>query len=337
MIKIEKNYNLKKLNTLAIDSVAKYFSVIKSKEDLLSAISYAKENKLKIVILGGGSNVLLLAKIDALVLKNEIKGMSVIKETKTKAIISAYSGDTWSSFVSYAVTNKLYGIENLFLIYGTVGAAPVQNIGAYGVELKDVFLSLKAINLKTGKEKEFSREECQFGYRDSVFKKSLKDKYFIYQVSLNLSKKKSFKLDYGSIKTDLKAKGIKSPELKDVVFTIAEIRNSKLPNPYIIPNAGSFFKNPEISGAKFKALQKKYPDMPFYPLVAKYKIPAGWLIESVGLKGKEFGPVSMYERQALILVNKGGSAKQVLALVTKVKREVKKKFGLDLELEVNVV
>lgn len=337
MIKIEKNYNLKKLNTLAINSVAKYFSVIKSKDDLLSAISYAKENKLKIVILGGGSNVLLLEKIDALVLKNEIKGMCVLKETKTRATISAYSGETWSSFVSYAVTNKLYGIENLFLIYGTVGAAPVQNIGAYGVELKDVFLSLKAINLKTGKEKEFSREECQFGYRDSIFKKSLKGKYFIYQVSLNLSKKKSFKLDYGSIRADLETKGIKSPELSDVVATISEIRNSKLPNPYVIPNAGSFFKNPEISGAKFKALQKKYPNMPFYPLVTKYKIPAGWLIESVGLKGKEFGPVSMYERQALILVNKGGSAKQVLALVAKVKSEVSKKFGLDLELEVNVV
>lgn len=337
MLKIEKNYNLKNLNTLSLESVAKYFACLKSKEDLLEAISFAKENKLKIVILGGGSNVLLLAKIDALVLKNEIKGMKIEKETKTKATISAYSGETWSSFVSFAVENNLYGIENLFLIYGTVGAAPVQNIGAYGVELKDVFVSLRAINLKTGKEKEFSKEECRFGYRDSVFKKSLKGKYFIYQVFISLSKKKSFKLDYGSIKTDLEAKGIRNPELKDVVSTIAEIRNSKLPNPYVIPNAGSFFKNPEISATKFKALQKKYPDMPFYHLVSKYKIPAGWLIENVGLKGKEFGPVSMYERQALILVNKGGNAKQALALVAKVRSEVSKKFGLDLELEVNVI
>lgn len=337
MLKIEKNYNLQELNTLRVKSVAKYFAPISSRDEILEAISFAKDNNLKIIILGGGSNVLLSAKIDALVLKNELKGIKIEKETKNQAIVSAYSGENWSSFVSFAVNNKLYGIENLFLIFGTVGAAPVQNIGAYGVELKDVFVSLKAINLKTGKEREFSKEDCRFGYRESIFKKSLKGKYFIYQVKLRLSKKKSLKLDYGSIRADLESQGIKHPELSDVIATIASIRNSKLPSPYTLPNAGSFFKNPEISSTRFKVLQKKYPDMPFYVLSNGYKIPAGWLIENVGLKGKQFGPVAMYERQALILVNQGGSTKQVLSLVDKVKSKVKAKFGLDLEMEVNVI
>lgn len=337
MLKIEKNYSLKNLNTLKVESVASHFATLKSREDVLAAIDYSQEHQLKIIVLGGGSNVLLTENIDALVLKNEIKGMKIDEETDATALISAYSGEDWSRFVSFAVSNKLYGIENLFLIYGTVGAAPVQNIGAYGVELKDVFVSLRAIDLDTGEEKVFTGEDCQFGYRDSVFKNRLKGKYFIYQVSLRLSREKSFKLDYGSIKTDLEEQGIAEPDLADVIDTIAKIRNSKLPNPHVTPNAGSFFKNPEVLKDKFEELQASYPNMPFYPQANKYKIPAGWLIEQAGLKGKEFGPVSMYKRQALILVNQGGSSQQVLDLVAHVKSEVSKKFGLDLELEVNVI
>jgi UDP-N-acetylmuramate dehydrogenase len=253
--------------------------------------------------------------------------------------VEALSGENWTKFVSYTVDNKFYGLENLFLIYGTVGAAPVQNIGAYGVELKDVFYELKAINLKTAKEKIFAFSDCRFGYRDSVFKNKLKGKYFIYSVTVKLARRPNFKLDYGSIDTALKNKGIKKPQALDVVKTIEEIRNSKLPNPHVLPNAGSFFKNPEISLKIFKQLVKKYPDMPsFLVSSTKVKVPAGWLIEQVGLKGKKFGPVRMYEKQALILVNEGGAnSKQVLALIKRVKTAVKKKFGLDLSEEVNII
>jgi len=339
MLRIEKNIILAPYTTLKIGAAAEFFAVVKTKEELLEAIDWAKNNKKTIYILGGGSNILITDKIKGLVLKNEIKGIDLVEKNDDYALVEGRSGEIWTRFVNFAVNHNLYGLENLFLIYGTVGAAPVQNIGAYGVELKDVFYHLKAIDLKTGHEKIFAARDCRFGYRDSIFKHSLRGKYFIYSVTVKLKRRADFKLDYGSIRTELLKKKISEPSLRDVIKTIEEIRNNKLPNPTVMPNAGSFFKNVEVSMAKFKQLLKKYPNLPNFPgSRGRVKIPAGWLIEAVGLKGKKFGPVGLHNKQALILVNHGGAeAKQVLALVRKVKTAVKKKFALDLEEEVNVI
>lgn len=338
MLKIEKNVNLAPYTTIKIGAPAEFFAVIKNLADLKEAIEWSNQHKKPIWILGGGSNVLISKKIKGLVLKNEIRGMTVLERHDDYALVEAKSGESWTKFVNFTIDYGFYGLENLFLIYGTVGAAPVQNIGAYGVELKDVFYHLKAIDLKTGHEKIFAAKDCKFGYRDSVFKKRLKGKYFIYSVTVKLKRAAEFKLDYGSIRQELEKKGITKPYLSDVIRVIQEIRNNKLPNPGVLPNAGSFFKNAEVDLVKFKKLAKKYPQLPNFPAGKKIKIPAGWLIEQAGFKGKQMGAVSMYEKQALILVNHGGAdAKQAIALTKKVKSAVKKKFGLDLQEEVNII
>lgn len=339
MLNIQKNVSLAKYTTLKIGAAAEFFAVIESRDDLQEAISWAKKNKRPIFVLGGGSNLLVSKRFRGLVLKNEIKGVQISSETKDETWLTGNSGEIWSSFVDYAVKHKLYGLENLYLIYGTVGAAPVQNIGAYGVEIKDVFDSLVAIDLKTGREKTFFFKDCRFGYRDSIFKNKLKGRYFIYSVTVRLSKQSAWKLDYGSIKEELKKQKVRKPNLPAVIKAIETIRNSKLPNPFVLPNAGSFFKNTEITKRQFKKLQTLYPDIPSFPASqGKVKIPTGWLIEQTGFRGRKIGPVAMYEKQALILVNYGGAqAKDVLKLVKAIKMAVKKKFGLEIEEEVNVI
>lgn len=339
MIEIQKKIPLAKYTTLKIGDAAEFFAVIKNLNDLKEAIVWARQNKKLIYILGGGSNVLIAGKIKGLVLKNEIKGIEIVDKQPDYVLVEAKAGESWTKFVNFTIEHNLYGLENLYLIYGTVGAAPIQNIGAYGVELKDNFYHLKAIDLKTGHEKNFSLKDCRFAYRDSIFKNKLKGKYFIYSVTLKLKRQADLKLDYGSIREELLKKNIINPSLRDVIKVITEIRNSKLPNPGILPNAGSYFKNTEISQLKYNNLLKKYPKMPSFPAAkGKVKIPTGWLIETAGFKGKKFGPVSMYEKQALILVNHGGAeAKHVLTLVKKIKNVVKKKFGLDINEEVNVI
>ena len=339
MLNIEKNKPLAPYTTLKIGSTAEFFAVIKDCEDLQTAIAWAKKNKRPIWVLGGGSNVLISKKINGLVLKNEIRGLEIIASKKDYSLVKAHSGEPWTKFVNFTVANNLSGLENLFLIYGTVGGAPIQNIGAYGVELKDVFHSLLAIDLKTGKEKIFKLKDCRFGYRDSIFKNKLKGRYFIYSVTVKLKPQPDFKLDYGSIRDILAAKNIQKPTARELIAAIQEIRNSKIPNPGVLPNAGSFFKNAAISLAQFKKLAKEYPDIPSFPVSrTKVKIPAGWLIEKAGFKGKKFGPVSMYEKQALFLVNhQGAKASQALNLVKKVKVAVKKQFGIALEEEVNII
>ena len=345
MLNIEKNKALAPYTTIKIGSTAEFFAVIKNKAELLEAISWAKKQRQPIWILGGGSNVLISRRIKGLVLKNEIRGLEIKKDGRNYkkssgyAIAEAKSGESWTKFVNFTVENGLYGLENLFLIYGTVGGAPVQNIGAYGVELKDVFDHLIAIDLHTGRERIFTAAECRFGYRDSIFKHELKGKYFIYSVAVRLKRRADFKLAYGSLREKLREKGINKPSLKDVVNIIQEIRNSKLPNPVAMPNAGSFFKNASVSTARFKKLSRQYPGMPNFPAGrGQIKIPAAWLIETAGFKGKKFGPVGMHDKQALILINHGdATAKQALALMKKVKRGVKKRFGIDLEAEVNII
>ncbi len=339
MLKILKNVPLAPYTTFKIGDSAEFFAIIKNLSDVREAIDWARLNKKPIFILGGGSNILITKKVKALVLKNEIKGIEVLAKTGEYALVEAKSGESWTKFVNFTVTHDLYGLENLFLIYGTVGAAPVQNIGAYGVELKDSFYHLKAIDLKTGQEKIFSGSDCSFGYRDSIFKRKLKGRYFIYSVTVKLKRSPAYKLDYGSLREELLKKGIAQPDLNDIIKVITEIRNNKLPNPGILPNAGSYFKNTEVGLRKLYSLQKKYSDMPNFPSgPSTAKIPTGWLIESAGFKGKKIGPVSMYEKQALILVNHGGAqARDVLKLVGKVKAAVKKKFGLEISEEVNVL
>lgn len=339
MIKIKENIDLTPFNTFRLKQAAEFFVIVKNVQDLRAAITWAKENKQPIFILGGGSNILISQKIKGLVIKNEIKGMEIIDKNNDYVLVEGKGGESWTKFVNFTVNQGLYGLENLFLIYGTVGAAPIQNIGAYGVELKDVFYHLKAINLKTGHEKIFSAADCLFAYRDSIFKNKLKGKYFIYSVVVKLSRKPNFKLTYAPLKTELAKRKITEPCLRDIVNIITDIRNSKLPNPGVLPNAGSYFKNIEISERKFKSLLKKYPEMPYFQSDnKKIKIPSGWLIEQAGFKGKRFGKVSMYEKQALILVNHGGAqAKDILALAEKVKKAVNKKFGVDLVEEVRVI
>jgi len=338
MLEIQKNVNLANYTTLRIGSQAEFFAVIKSRADLSEAIAWAKKNKKEIFVLGGGSNVLITYKIKGLVLKNEIVGSQLSKETKTGALLTGNSGENWSKFVHTAIKEDLYGLENLYLIHGTVGAAPIQNIGAYGVELKDVFESLIAVDLKTDKEKIFKLADCKFGYRDSIFKKKLRGRYFIYQVTVKLSKKSKLNIDYADIKNKLIEQGISTPTLSNVIRAIQDVRNSKIPSPAVLPNAGSFFKNPEISLGHFKKLQLEYPDIKSFPSGKKIKVPAAWLIEKAGLKGKKIGPVSMYEKQALILVNHGGAtATQVLRHVCRVQEAVYQKFGITLESEVNII
>lgn len=339
MLKIETEKNLKDYTTIKIGAAAEFFTVVKDRADLLEAINWARENKKAIWILGGGSNILISKRIKGLVIKNEIRGMEIVDTDSESALVEAKSGEGWTKFVNFTLSHDLYGLENLFLIYGTVGAAPIQNIGAYGVELKDCFHHLKAIDLENGYEKIFSLPDCQFGYRDSVFKHGLKGKYFIYSVTLRLKRQPDFKLDYGSIREKLLERGVEKPKAKDVIRVIQDIRNEKIPNPGVLPNAGSFFQNVEVTQARLKTLLKEYPEMPNFPAGGgRVKIPAGWLIEQAGFKGKKIGPVSMYEKQALILVNDGGAeSRHVLNLAKKVQTAVKEQFGLDLVEEVNII
>ncbi len=340
MLEIKKNVNLRNYTSLKVGDIAKYFVIVKNEEDLKSANFFAKENKLDIVVLGGGTNILITKKLNCLVIKNEIKGISILKETKNHVFVLANSGEIWSALVDYAINKKLAGIENLYYVPGTVGAAPIQNIGAYGKELKDNFFSLKAYDFKTGKYKEFSKKDCQFAYRDSVFKNKYKNRFFILNITLKLDKKPKLVLDYGQVRERLLQNGIKKPNILEVAKIIKEIRNEKLPNPAILPNAGSFFKNPQISLSQFKKLKNNYPNIPNFKGTKKtlIKIPAGWLIEKAGFKGKRFDSVGMYEKQALILVNYNkAKAKDILALVLKVKHQIYKQFQIKLEEEVNIL
>jgi len=339
MINIQKKIRLDQYTTFKIGGPADFFVAITSLADLQEALSWAQKNKQNILFLGGGSNTLISDRgFRGLVIKNEISGIELVRENAKAVWLKAQSGEWWSSLVNHAVLHNYYGAENLFLIPGTVGAAPMQNIGAYGVELKDVFCSLEAVEIRTGKLKKFNKADCDFGYRYSIFKGKLKHKYFIYSVTLKLNKTPKFKLDYGDIQKTLAEKKIINPNAREVVSVIMEIRNSKLPNPSVLPNAGSFFKNSEISLAALKKLQKKFPDVKFFPATKGVKVPAGWLIEQCGFKGKVIGKVGIHEKQALVLVNYGGAkASQVINLADKIMTCVRSKFGLKLECEINYI
>jgi UDP-N-acetylmuramate dehydrogenase len=339
MIKIEENTSLLRFNTFGIDVHAKFFVEIETTEllrELIQTDVYAKQNRL---VLGGGSNILFTRDFDGLVVKISIKGIKKIAEDDHHVWIKSGAGEIWHDLVMHCVGNNWGGIENLSLIPGTVGAAPMQNIGAYGVEIKNVIESVECIDAHTGDVMSFTKEECCFGYRESVFKQELKEKYFISSVTLSLTKKNHVvNTTYGALQQTLSQHGVYEPSIRDVSDAVIQIRQSKLPDPYVIGNAGSFFKNPIITMEHYQLLKKAYPEIPGYsPVNQEVKVPAGWLIERCGWKGKRFNNVGVHEQQALVLVNYGGGkGDEILLLGEKIKRSVEEKFAIKLMSEVNI-
>jgi len=334
-MKIEKSHSLKPYNTFGLEYKAENLLRITNEQDIYEVL--VEEYK-PIKILGGGSNILLTKDIEGYLLKNELKGIHIIDEDEDHVLAQVASGEYWHNFVLWSISHNLGGLENLSLIPGTVGAAPMQNIGAYGVEQEAVFHSLQAINLETGYKKTFFKYECGFGYRESVFKNELKDKYFITHVNYLLKKRNHvLNLEYGAIKTVLHEKGISDPTIQDVSDAVIEIRNSKLPNPKKIGNAGSFFKNPVVPKSIFLEIKSDYPEVPFYPIDENLvKIPAGWLIEKSGFKGIRNNNIGVHKDQALVLVNYGdGSGQEILDLSKLIQKTVFEKFNIEISTEVN--
>jgi UDP-N-acetylmuramate dehydrogenase len=336
---ILENQSLKPYNTFGVNVYAQYFCTINTKEETEQIIKSILKNYSKFIFIGGGSNILFCSDFEGLVMENKIEGIEIIKEDNDFVWIKSLSGTNWHNLVLYGVERNYGGIENLSLIPGTVGAAPMQNIGAYGAELKDVFIELEAIDVKTAETKTFTKNDCNFGYRDSVFKKEEKGKYFIYSVTLKLSKHPEVNVAYGDIQKILDAKNIINPTIKNVSEAVIAIRESKLPNPKEIGNAGSFFKNPEIETALAEKIKRIYPDMPKYDLPnGKVKIPAAWLIEQCGWKGKRVGNTGNHNKQALVIVNYGNATgNEIRQHALNVQQSVLNKFGIALEAEVNMI
>ncbi len=337
-MKKNNTVSLQEYNTFGVAASTPLFVEIKS--------SLALQEKLKdeafkdALILGGGSNILFLADLSKPVIKISIAGIRILNETEQIAVVSAGAGVVWHDLVMWCVANNLGGIENLSLIPGLVGAAPIQNIGAYGVELSDVFYDAVCINRKTGESRIFNAEDCDFGYRDSAFKNDLKDTYVVTAVRLALTKKNhSLKTDYGSVNETLAQMGVTKPNIEDVAKAVIQIRTSKLPDPKKLGNAGSFFKNPIVTKGECASLLVQYPNMPYYQIDGAFdKIPAGWLIEQAGFKGLKKGKVGMHGKQALVLVNYGTPSGKLLWKHAKLVMEgVEKKFGISLEPEVNLI
>lgn len=337
MPRLQQGVSLKPYNTFGIDVTSDWWYEIGKEADLLQLLSDNPVPRLPILVLGGGSNILFTQDFEGLVLKNNIPGIDVQEEGEDHVVLRVGSGVIWHDLVEFSLEKGWGGLENLSLIPGTVGAAPIQNIGAYGAELKDIFVSLEAIHLGTLSKQSFSLSDCRFGYRDSVFKREAKGKFMITNVSLRLSKNPVLNLSYGAIKQELEKLGITTPSVMDVGHTVMAIRNSKLPNPKQIGNAGSFFKNPVIPETAFSPLLSAYPQMPHFIQEDGIKIPAGWLIETAGWKGKSFNNCGVYPKQALVLVNyDGASGKDIIHLAHAIQESVFSIFGITLELEVNI-
>ncbi len=331
--------NLLPYNTFGISVFASQFEELSFVTQLQNLILENSISEKPFLILGGGSNILFTKDYEGLVLKNNLKGITIEKEDKNYVWVKAAGGEIWHDLIMYCVSKNWGGIENLSLIPGTVGAAPMQNIGAYGVEIKETFETLEAVNLKTGEIEFFNKEACKFGYRESIFKHEAKGKYFITSVTLKLNKRPVLNTSYGDIENLLKEWNIAKPTIKDVSNAVISIRQSKLPNPALLGNAGSFFKNPVIEKSDFEILHKKYPTIKSFPAPdGKIKVPAAWLIEQAGWKGKRFGNIGVHEKQALVLGNYGGgTGKELIDLAYKIMDSVKEKFGINLIPEVNIV
>ena len=337
-MKILSDISLKPYNTFGIDVNARKFVEVTSEAELREVLKsmYASE----LFILGGGSNMLLTKDVDQTVIHITLKGREIIEETGTEVVVKAMAGENWHEFVLFCINNNFGGLENLSLIPGNVGTAPIQNIGAYGIEIKDSLENCTGLDLQTLQLKTFSREECNFGYRDSIFKNEVQGKYIITSVSFRLSSKNhKLNTSYGSIDLYLEEKGIKNPTIEDVSTAVIEIRRSKLPDPKELGNSGSFFKNPVISIEKLAILQKQFPEMPFYVVDEKQvKVPAGWLIDRAGLKGFREGDAGVHKKQALVLVNYGNATGQeILALSRKIQEKILNMFEIKITPEVNII
>lgn len=331
---MERHFSLKNYNSFGIEVETEFFAAISNEAELIEVLKSNGNKPFR--VLGGGSNVLLTEDYKGLTLVMQNKGISILEETASHVLIEVQAGENWHELVIWALENDLGGIENLALIPGSVGAAPIQNIGAYGVELSSVFQRCKALDLESLSFNEFDKAACEFGYRSSVFKTHLKGKAIITRVQFKLSKKThQTHTQYGALQASLQGKEI---SIQNIAASVIAIRKSKLPDPAQIGNSGSFFKNPVIPVNQFKQLQENYPEIPHYPDTAeKIKIPAGWLIEKLGYKGKRFGDAGVHEKQALVLVNYGNAKGiELLNLAQQIQEQVLQNFGVQLEVEVNI-
>lgn len=339
-MEVKENVDLFPYNTFHLHATARYWVTVTTPDEAQDVFGTRLFREQRHLILGGGSNILLTGNFPGVVVKNEITGVAVVDESESSLRVKVGSGENWHRFVMYCVERDLGGVENLSLIPGTAGAAPMQNIGAYGVEIREVIDTVEAIDLKSGVVRTFTRDECGFGYRESVFKGALKDKYFISSITLSLTKKDHrFNVHYGAIKDVLQANQVETLSVKAISDAVIAIRSSKLPDPAVIGNAGSFFKNPSIDVTHFEELKKKYPALPSFPgEKGLIKIPAAWLIEQCGWKGKTFDRIGVHKHQALVLVNYGGGdGKKIWQLAMDIQRSVRESFNIELQPEVNVI
>ncbi|WP_088322669.1 UDP-N-acetylmuramate dehydrogenase [Polaribacter tangerinus] len=333
---IQKNISLKKYNTFGISVNAKRFVKVTSVYELQQLLKTEKD----FFLISGGSNMLLTKNLEQLVILIDIKGISIDKESNNSVFLTVNAGENWHDFVLWCVGENYGGLENLSLIPGNVGTCPIQNIGAYGVEVKDTITKVEALEIETGKLVTFSGEECKFGYRDSIFKNTHKNLFIITSVSFKLTKNKhKINSSYGAIETELATQKITSPTIKDISNAVIAIRKSKLPDPNEIGNSGSFFKNPVIKLSHYNALKKVYSSIPSYPVSETLvKVPAGWLVENCGFKGRRFGDAGVHKNQALVLVNYGNATGiEIYNLAKKIQKSVIEKFDISLEIEVNII
>jgi UDP-N-acetylmuramate dehydrogenase len=335
---IKHDISLKPFNTFAIDVIAKHFVSVSTIDELKTVLAL-KEYPEKL-ILGGGSNMLLTKNQDKLVIHVNLKGITIVSQDDDFVTVKANAGENWHEFVLWSMKQHFGGIENLSLIPGNVGTAPIQNIGAYGVELKDSFVSCEGLSLETLETHSFSKSECNFGYRDSIFKQQEKGKYIITSVTFKFTKRNhKLNINYGTISSELESMNITKPTIQDISKAVISIRESKLPNPKIIGNSGSFFKNPVILKEAFNTLLQNFPDAPSYSVSAtEVKVPAGWLIEKAGFKGKRFGDYGVHKNQALVLVNYGNAkGSEILELSKLIQKTVSRLFNIYIEAEVNIL
>ncbi|WP_442795223.1 UDP-N-acetylmuramate dehydrogenase [Pelobium manganitolerans] len=337
MLQIHENVSLQNFNTFGIEAYARYFVEINHKEELKELFADTKWHNINRLVLGGGSNMLFTQDFEGLVIKMNIRGIQH-RINHNEVTVEAGAGEVWNDFVNYCVDWGFAGVENLSLIPGSVGASPIQNIGAYGVELKDVFESCEAFEIASGNFVHFNKADCRFGYRESIFKQEKKGQYIICSVKFRLFTQAQINISYGAISTELQNRGITEPSIRDVSQTVSEIRVSKLPDPSTIGNAGSFFKNPVITAQQFKKLVAVHPNVVHFNVPDGVKLAAGWLIEQCGWKGKIVGHTGTWKNQALVLVNHGeATGKEVFNFSEQIINSVYQKFGVKLEREVNIV
>ncbi len=337
---IQENISLKPYNTFGAEATAKFFAKVTSIEELIDVLkNRPATDSQQVLFLGGGSNILFTNDFDGLVILMDFKGISEMVIGENEVLVSAKAGENWHNFVQYCLSKNYGGLENLSLIPGNAGTSPIQNIGAYGVEIKDSLEECRALNLETMEVEEFTNAECKFGYRESIFKQQ-KGKYVILEVVFKLTTKNhKIHTEYGAIKSELEARNITQPTIQNIAETVIAIRQSKLPDPKQVGNAGSFFKNPVVPNTKFEALKHVHPEIPGYGNGESVKIPAGWMIEQCGWKGKQIGNVACHDKQTLVIINKTGEAtgKEIYEFSTKIIDSVREKFGVELEREVNIV